>query len=201
MLHPQTSNAPFRPEAGRFLFRGFGGFPGATQARQRGLGQGPGDDTWPPFTDVVPESCGSWLAWRRVNTTTPAGCHGVDSATTAIPEPSQSYPSPIPEPSLPVKRPPATGDELADTGFFSLLAGTRPPRPGLSGGRFPEEARQLESAPSAVAFWVKMSLSLSVVTRIGSPSCRWPRRISSASGSSRNRSTARRIGRAPYCGS
>lgn len=60
---------------------------------------------------------------------------------------------------------------------------------------------QLATAPSAVAFWLKTSLSLSVVTVIGSPTCRWPRRISSASGSSMNRSTARRIGRAPYCGS
>src|SRR5436190_2085881 len=56
-----------------------------------------------------------------------------------------------------------------------------------------------ESAPAPVAgvFWLKISLLFSTVTLTGSPSCRLPLRISSARGSSRNRSTDRRMGRAP----
>ncbi len=62
-------------------------------------------------------------------------------------------------------------------------------------------AYQLERAPSAAAFCEKVRRSPSALTWIGSPSWKDPLRISSASGSSSERSTARRIGRAPYCGS
>ncbi len=37
------------------------------------------------------------LAWRRENGGMQAGSRGVDSATTAIPEPSQCHPKAIPE--------------------------------------------------------------------------------------------------------
>src|SRR5438874_7216705 len=56
-------------------------------------------------------------------------------------------------------------------------------------------------APSSGAFCVKVRRSLSAETWIGSPSWNEPLRISSANGSSSERSTERRIGRAPYCGS
>ncbi len=57
------------------------------------------------------------------------------------------------------------------------------------------------AAPAAEVFCEKTSLPLSTVARMASPSWKEPLSISSASGSSRKRSTARRIGRAPYCGS
>src|SRR6266478_8905446 len=76
-------------------------------------------------------------------------------------------------------------------------------RQGENCAKYPAQDESAPSAvaPSSAAFWEKTSRSFSAVTRMGSPSWKMPLRISSAKGSSRERSTARRIGRAPYCGS
>jgi hypothetical protein len=62
----------------------------------------------------------------------------------------------------------------------------------------PLSSTQLDSALGmSVAFCLKASLPSSTTTVTGSLGCRLPLRISSASGSSKYRSTARRMGRAP----
>jgi len=116
--------------------------------------------------------------------TTPAG--RVTTFTGKVTTPSGQAPLPVARVAIIVGRLPAFNTEAA-TGVGKLT---------ISVG-----AVQLATAPSAAAFWLNTSLSPSTVTVIGSPSCSLPLRISSASGSSRNRSTERRIGRAPYCGS